>query len=78
MPAATPVCNGTITEDLSGLLHCDQPWSTIATPAFFDLTQIDPAIMGQSLAAGLTIGGLGLAFAWGGRLLYLTLMGKKP
>lgn len=75
MAGVVPVCNGNITEDLAGLLHCDVAWQTIASPVFFDLTQIDPAVMGEAVGAGFFIGGSALGFAWGCRQIYKLVMG---
>ena len=76
MASVVPVCNGVLTVDLTGVLRCSVDWQTIATPAFFDFSQIDPAIMGQAVGAGFFIGGSALGFAWGCRQLYETIRGK--
>lgn len=76
MVGVVPVCNGSITIDLTGNLQCSVPWQTIASPVFFDFSQIDPAIMGQAVGAGFIIGGGALGFAWGCRQIYNLVMRK--
>ncbi|WP_415878981.1 hypothetical protein [Methylomonas sp. TEB] len=76
MASVVPVCNGDLTVDLTGVLRCSVDWQTIATPAFFDFSQIDPAVMGQAVGAGFFIGGMALASAWGMRQIYNVIMGK--
>ncbi|ANE54483.1 MULTISPECIES: hypothetical protein [Methylomonas] len=78
MASVVPVCNGVLTVDLTGVLRCSVDWQTIATPAFFDFSQIDPAIMGEAVGAGFIIGGSAIWFAWGCRIIVNILMGKKP
>lgn len=76
MASVVPVCTGVMTVTRIGDLRCDVAWQTIATPAFFDFSKIDPAIMGQAVGAGFFIGAFALATAWGMRQLYKLIMGK--
>jgi len=77
MTSVVPVCNGVMTVDLTGVLRCSVDWQTIAAPAFFDFSQIDPAVMGEAVGAGFIIGGSALGFAWGCRLIVQSLLGRK-
>lgn len=77
MPSVVPVCAGVLSVTLAGDLRCSVEWQTVASPAFFDFSQIDPAIMAEATGAGFIIGCSVLSFAWGGRILLQSLFGRK-
>ncbi|WP_367154046.1 hypothetical protein [Methylomonas sp. HYX-M1] len=78
MPNLVPVCPETITVDVNGALQCSQPWQAVEQPLPFDFAQIDPLTFAECMGAGFSISLPVLVFAWGGRLIYQQITGKKP
>lgn len=77
MSTVSPVCSGLISLNPSGFLDCSTGWAVVPTPVTFDFSQIDPAIMGEAIAAGFILSYGLTALAWGGRLIIHSIMGSK-
>jgi hypothetical protein len=73
MASMSPVCDGLISVDVLGNLHCSVAWSAINTPMTFDFAQIDPVVMGEAVAAGFILSYGLTALAWGGRILITSI-----
>lgn len=55
MTRATLVCDGVVTATLEGFPQCSVAWLVQPAPEPFDVSLIDPAMVGQAYAVGFTL-----------------------